>query len=130
MTHPNQQAIHSAYEAMGRGDATALMSILADDIEWEASGPGPVAGVYRGKDEVMNFFGKMAQAYGDTFRLDVVDMLASNDRVVVLTKEGGRHQGREIRFRAAHVYEFSGGKCRRFLSFQDGAFIDFWLAAS
>ena len=130
MTNPNLQAIQNAYQAMGRGDASVLLSTLAEDIEWKATGPGPVAGIYRGRDEVLSFFGKMGQVYGQSFRLDVVDMLASDEHVVVLTKEGGQHQGRDVEFRAAHVYTFSDGKCRRFLSFQDDAYIKFWLAAS
>ncbi|HLG46517.1 MAG TPA: nuclear transport factor 2 family protein [Reyranella sp.] len=130
MNHSNRQAIQSAYEAFGRGDVNALFDLLADDVHWHASAPGPAAGDYVGKGEVMSFFGKMAEAYGDTFRLEAIDILASESRVVVLTQERAEHKGRPLAFRSAHVYEFEHRKCVRFLSFQDDAFVDFWRPAA
>lgn len=75
---------------------------LAGDVQWRTTGPGPLAGLYTGKQDIGRFFGKMGETYGDTFRL--------------------------ISWRSAHVYSFENGSCIRFLSFQDDPFIKFWLA--
>ena len=65
---------------------------------------------------------------GDTFRLSVLDILSSNEHVVVLTSEEGVYRGEQISWRSAHVYSFENGRCVRFLSFQDDPFIKFWIA--
>ena len=124
----NALAIKAAYDATAQGDVAKLIELLADDVHWRATGPGPLAGLYRGKQDIGRFFGKMGETYGDTFRLIVLDILSSDEHVVVLTSEEGVYRGEHISWRSAHVYSFENRRCVRFLSFQDDPFIKFWLA--
>jgi len=124
----NVSAVKAAYEAVARGQVEVLFGLLADDIRWRATGPGPLAGEYIGKAEIGRFFGKMGETYGDTFRLDVVDVLGSADRVIVLTEEKGEYRGQPVAWRSAHVYTFENERCVSFLSFQDDSYINFWSA--
>jgi len=124
----NALAIKAAYEATARGEFDALIGLLADDVHWRTTGPGPLAGDYVGKPDVGRFFAGMAKAYGDTFRLGVLDILGSDEHVVVLTSEEAVYRGDRVAWRGAHVYAFEKGRAVRFLSFQDDAFIAFWLA--
>jgi hypothetical protein len=51
----NVKTVQEGYAAFGRGDVPAILELLTDDIEWIEPGPPdviPVAGTYRGKDEV------------------------------------------------------------------------------
>lgn len=121
-------AIKAAYDATAQGDVAHLIGLLADDVQWHATGPGPLAGLYAGKQEIGCFFGRMGETYGDTFRLRVLDILGSDEHVIVLTSEEGVYRGERVAWRAAHVYSFENGRCVRFLSFQDDPFIKFWLA--
>ena len=130
MTDPNEQRLTEAYEASARGDVAPLMKLLADDVRWHASGRGPVAGDYSGKSGVLDFFARMGALYGDTFRLEVLDIFANDARGVVLTRERGEHNGRALEFRSAHIYEFDGGVCVRFMNFVDDAYDEFWGTAS
>lgn len=120
--------IQAAYEATARGDFNALIGLLADDVQWRTTGPGPLAGDYVGKQDIGRFFAKMGEIYGDSFRLGVLDIVGSDENVVVLTREEAVYRGDPIAWRGAHVYTFENGRCVRFLSFQDDAFIAFWLA--
>jgi ketosteroid isomerase-like protein len=124
----NALAIKMAYDAMASGDFAPLMGLLADDVQWRSTGPGPLAGDYSGKEDIGQFFGKMGETYRDSFRLQALDILGSDEHVVVLTSEEGTYRGDHVAWRSAHVYTFANGRCIRFLSFQDDAFNAFWLA--
>src|SRR5689334_23356080 len=45
--------VKEIYSAFGRGDVTAILSRLADDVHWEAEGPTSIsfAGTRRGRNE-------------------------------------------------------------------------------
>ena len=79
--HPLAQ---SAYEGFGRGDIPALAEVMADDIEWVIPGDpndNPVAGTYRGKEEVLAWFGKLAEDL-DFSTFEPRDFIAQGDKVV------------------------------------------------
>jgi ketosteroid isomerase-like protein len=121
-------AIKAAYNATARGDFNALLDLLADNVQWRTTGPGPLAGDYLGKQDMGRFFAKMGETYGDTFRQHVLDIAGSDEHVVVLASEEGVYRGDHVAWRSAHVYTFESGHCVRFLSLQDDPFIAFWLA--
>ena len=125
MTHPNERRLREAYDASAGGDIAPLINLMADDVQWHASGRGPVAGDYSGKSGVLDFFARMGALYGDTFRLEVLDVFGNDARGVVLTREQGEHGGRALEFRSAHTYEFGGGVCVRFMNFVDDAYDEF-----
>ena len=57
MIHPNAQFMQAAYDGFARGDLEPLMGALTDDIAWEDSTLGPLAGNYAGKEEVLTCLG-------------------------------------------------------------------------
>lgn len=61
------------------------MALLTDDIEFHIFGRSPVSGSYSGKDEILRFFSKLTETYGDTFRLEVQDILVNNKRGVAVS---------------------------------------------
>ena len=53
-TEQNVQTVKNFFAAIGRGDREALLSLLADDIEWIIPGKDwPLAGTYHGHAGVM-----------------------------------------------------------------------------
>ena len=71
-------AIKAAYDATSRGDFAPLMGLLADDVQWRATGPGPLAGDYVGKQDIGRFFARMGKILVRTFRLRVLDIVGSD----------------------------------------------------
>src|SRR4030095_81355 len=54
------------YEGFGRRDIPALLELLSDDVEWRFLGKPdtgtPYGGTFKGKQEVVQFFEKLAQS--------------------------------------------------------------------
>ena len=128
MSHPNEELIRGGYEAFVRGDVNEVLSRFAEDITWHVPGRSPIAGDYRGHEEVMGFFGKLQEMTGGTFGLDVHDVLASDDHVVALVRLTGERSGERHSSNAAHVWHVRDGKATEFWGLSASPYEDdeFW----
>jgi hypothetical protein len=70
--------VQQAYAAFGRHDISALVKLIADEVDWEGIAPAtlPYAGRRRTPEEVANFFEALPQAddfmplsHGNSLRL-------------------------------------------------------------
>jgi uncharacterized protein len=77
----NKQSAKNGYEAFGRGDAEGAMANFSDSIEWLVGGDNALTGTYRGKGEVGQFFGQIAEK---GFQTRPIDFLADGDKVAVI----------------------------------------------
>ena len=121
----NTRLAQSAYEAFGRGDVPALAELMADDIEWVDPGDpdeNPLAGTYRGKEEVLGWFGKLSEQV-DFSAFEPRDFIAQGDKVVSLVHAEAtvRSTGRSMVQDEAHVWTFRDGKVARFQIYLDTA---------
>ena len=80
----NAALIKSGYDAFARGDIQGAFAVFAEDILWHIPGRGPLSRDYRGHAEVLGFFQHFMELSHGTFRIQVDDILAKGDRVVVL----------------------------------------------
>jgi uncharacterized protein len=110
----NGALIKSAYDAFSRGDVQGAIAAFADDIFWHVPGRGPLSRDYRGRAEVLGFFGHFMELSGGTFRLQVDEVLAKGDRVVVLCTESARRGGRSWSSPQVHVWTVNDGKATVF----------------
>lgn len=124
----NAALIRRGYEAYAVGDMDAIREIFAPDIAWHIGGRSPVSGEYKGVDQVFGFFGQLVERSGGTFAIDVHDLLASDDHVVVLTHETGSRSGRTLSIRGSHVWHLAGGKATEFWALPDDQYAEdeFW----
>jgi hypothetical protein len=121
--------LHNAYDAFASGELAKVTAMFSDDIVWHASGTSPVSGDYTGKDEILEFFGKMMQTYDGTLQVQALDILANDNHGVVLTSERGTCGWRTVEFRSVHLWTISDGQCTRFVSYEDDAYHQFWSQA-
>jgi uncharacterized protein len=125
-THPNAQLLPEVYKALDEGDMRPLLGMLSEDITWVDSTLGPLAGTYVGKDEVPQFFGKMMNVYAGTLRVEIVDVVASDDHGIVLTRESGTAHGEPVTWTSVHVWSFDQGRCNRFVNYGSAEYQRFW----
>jgi ketosteroid isomerase-like protein len=113
----NLQKTKAAYEAFQRGDAQRAMEDLADDIEWVVAGHSSISGTYHGKQEVGQFWAKLAEK---GFRTQPQYWFSDDERVVVLTQITIDGQTSD----QADVLTFRDGKVVRFQSAGDTALME------
>ena len=114
MAHPNEDLLRRGYEAFGKGDMDTLNQLFADDIVWHTPGKSPIAGDYKGKQEVFAFFGKIAELSGGTFKLEIHEVLANDEHGVVLATSTGQRDGKRIDDNSVNVFHIQDGKVTEF----------------
>src|SRR4051794_4375788 len=85
MTHPNIDLVAGLYGAYMTGDRDAVLAALSPDVVWRNAGE---ANAIRGPQAVLDHL--LGEDHMDDYQLDVVDMLASDDRVAIVASTSGR----------------------------------------
>lgn len=114
----NEALIRGGYEAFGRGDVEGALAVFADDILWHVPGRGPLSRDYRGHADVLSFFQQFMTLSRGTFRIQVDDVLARGDKVVVLCTESAQRGGRNWSSPQVHVWTVKGERATVFWQFQ------------
>ena len=92
--HPNAQLARRAWEAISRGDADALLDVLLPDVVWHATARGtPWFAPHRGADSVVDYLARVGEA-SDFFQATLADVLASDERVLLIFHASFRRRGR------------------------------------
>jgi ketosteroid isomerase-like protein len=119
--------VQGSYEAVGRGDISALLDLMTDDVEWAFQGPSsiPFAGTRHGRDGVAEFF----TLIGANLEFEVFEpyaFIGDGDTVVALGRERSRviPTGRTVVQEWAHVYTLREGKIATFQGFEDTAALE------
>jgi ketosteroid isomerase-like protein len=110
--------IVSAYEAFSRGDTQSVLATLAEDIVWHVPGRGPLSRDYRGHSEVLGFFQLFMQLSDGTFRVQIDDVFAKDDRVVILCTETAQRGSRSWSSPQVHVWTIRDGRAIAFRQYQ------------
>jgi ketosteroid isomerase-like protein len=84
VSHPNETVIRNLYDAFAARDMAVVQDLLADDVTWHAPGTAQHAGVRHGKPELFATMGRLGELTGGTLRSEVIDVLANDERAVVL----------------------------------------------
>jgi len=108
----NVKIVRQGYEAFGRNDLPALLSLLDSQISWTTPGPPdlPTAGVRTGHAEVEEFFRSLS-ATADILRFEPRQFIAQGDHVVVIGDDTSRVKatGKTVEFRWTHVFTLRQG---------------------
>lgn len=105
--HPNAVTIKKGYDAFLKGDIDQVRQLMADEIVWHSLGSNIVTGVYRGKAEVVSFFGKLIMETEGTLNLEIHDVIANDERAVILTRFSAERNGRKLDVKTANIYELN-----------------------
>jgi ketosteroid isomerase-like protein len=110
------EVVQSVYAAFGRGDTPALLSLIADDVEWKFIGTRglPYTGTFRTRDEVAKWFASV-------LAFEPREFMPAGDNVTVLGWERtqARPSGEVFETEWAHVFTVRNGRIVRFWGIYD-----------
>lgn len=118
MTTQNVELVRRVYDAFADGDLATVLTILDQDITWHIPGRAPLSGDYKGHEEVKGFLIKTMELSGGTFTIDIDDILADGERVVVLCTVAAERHGRCWSSPEVHVCRVIDNSLVEFREFQ------------
>src|SRR5512133_293775 len=97
--------------AAKRGDWDTAFGFLADDLLINIPGRSAFAGQQFGKAAAVEYIQSVRERYRDGgIELELIDMLCSEERVVLLVRERFHGEGAPIEIRRANVYRVKDQK--------------------
>ena len=106
-----EQVMSLYVAAVQRGDLQAAYAFLADDVVGHVPGRSALAGELRGREAVIAYIERgRAASHGADVQLELVDMLSSEKRVMLLVYEQFARPSRVVEIRRANVYNVEGGQ--------------------
>lgn len=103
------EALRSGYEAFAKGDMDAVAKLFSPDIRWNIGGKSEISGTYEGHEAVFAFFGRLMELTEGTFQVEIHDLLASDDHVVVLVRESATRGDKHLDSNEVHVWHLDDG---------------------
>ncbi len=118
MSVSNEQIIRKAYQDFAQGNIPSVFAAFDAAITWHVPGHSPLSGDYSGHDEIGGFFQRTMELSGGTFTINVHNVLADGDLVVVLATVNGQRNGVAASFQEVHVWRLKNGKATEFREYQ------------
>lgn len=110
MTDEDVALLRKGYEAFATGDLDTIRGLFDENIVWHIGGRSPLAGDYKGIDEVFGFFAKLVEIGGGTFKVELHDVLSNGTHTVALATNTGERDGKRLNDNNVAVYHVSNGK--------------------
>jgi ketosteroid isomerase-like protein len=116
--------VQQVYAAFGRGDITAIVKVVANEVDWECIAPTalPYAGRRRTPEEVTKFFEALPQA-DEIHAFEPREFIEGGEHVTVLgwEKTTALETQKLYETEWAHVLTVKNGKITRWRGFFDTA---------
>jgi ketosteroid isomerase-like protein len=108
------ETLRAGYEAVNRGDWDTAIGAAHRDFEWKSADLVPLAGTYRGPEEVRRFFDDQRKAFEEMHN-EPEQFFERGDRIVVFVRLRARPIGSSaaLLLRIAHVWTMRDGKAAR-----------------
>ena len=123
MGEQSVEVVKGMYEAFGRGDVSAVLGAMADDIEWYEADGMPYGGLHHGPEAVaQKVFGPQIEDVPD-FAVTPEEFVVSGDTVAVVARYtgSGKSTGKQLDLQVVHIFDVRDGMIARFRQFVDTA---------
>ena len=108
--HPNAQLATDVVAAFTRGDLSTVATFFAPDAVWDLPGNGPLAGTYRGPEQIVGFLARSYELSGGTLALNLLTILGNDWGAVQVQQVTAKHNGRELDCVEVLAHEIVDGK--------------------
>ena len=118
--------VRKIYRDFAAGDATAILDVFADDVEFRLAEHHPYRGskgAWRGKQAIAKEFFAVAGPEWDGWTIGIEQILEADDDVVVEGRYTGLYKptGRRMDVQVCHVWRFHGERVASFHQYVDTA---------
>jgi ketosteroid isomerase-like protein len=110
MKHPNAELLEKLYASFSKGDFASFLAQCPDGITFQAAGKSSLAGKYTKENFVSGFAEPMRELCGNSLKVEVHDVLASDRHGIALATYSLTKDGKQVQLRTAHVWRFENGK--------------------
>ena len=109
--HPHADVVRRAYAAFAAQDVPALVQLFVPDARWRSAGRNWLVGEYVGVEAILGFFTAIDAYSEGTYRTDLHDVLANDERAVALhCSSAHRSDGKAMSVDAAVEFHFRDGR--------------------
>jgi len=108
--HPNETFAREAFAAIAGGDTEWLEAHMHPDVVFHQGGRFPTAGTYHGRDAVFGHMMEFFSLVDFSMKIDLHDVLATEDHTVALVRVAIDYQGRHLDFDEAHIWHVREGQ--------------------
>jgi len=123
MRHPNEDVLHEAYAAFTSGNLEGYLAHCTEDITFRVPGRNPVSGTYARSQFLSPFISSVMELCNHTFRETVLDVVANDQRGLVLAEHQFQRKGKTYVYKTAHIYRIRGGKLAEFLEYPEDLYL-------
>lgn len=118
MSESNAAIVQKAYQDFALGDVPAVFAVFDPNITWHIPGHSRLSGDHKGHEQVGGFFQRTMELSGGLFSIEVHNVLADADVVVVLATVKATRNGVTASFSEVHVWRLKEGKATEFREYQ------------
>ncbi len=106
----NAALLRRYLEALSQGDLDTVKEAFTEDAVWHLPGKSPLAGDHEGPDAILDFLGRSVEITGGTFRLELLDVMASEEYGVQWQRITAERDGKRLNEVEAIVCRMREGK--------------------
>jgi uncharacterized protein len=114
------QLIKEFYAARTRRDWGAVRELLASDVVWREAGVEDYSGEHHGRDEVTALLRRLVEVTEGSFRLEVLDFVATADHVATNVSWSAERSGTRVEGYDLAVFRIVNGRIASAWFFPDG----------
>ena len=101
----NARLLREGYEAFGSGDLEKVGQLFSPDVVWHTpENHGRLSGDHKGWGEVAEFFIRTMELSEGTFRIEILDILASDEYAAAYVHVTGNARGRILDDYPVHLF--------------------------
>jgi ketosteroid isomerase-like protein len=127
--HPNVGLMQRYLDTFAEGDLEGLMEFFAPDVVWHVAGAHPLAGDYRGKEQLLGYFQQAQSETAGSLKLEPDAIMASDEHIALFLRVSGERAGKRVDAEMAQAFTVDAdGKLSEFWSMADDqdALDEFW----
>ncbi len=129
--HPNSERVRVYLQHLEQGELDQLGDFYSEEIVWHVGGNHPLAGTYRGRDALLEYFARVRELTGGSLRVEPDEILVSDKHTVMFSRTTAQRDGRSLDVMLAQFFAVGDdGRWSEYWSLADdpGAVDAFWAA--